>query len=74
VPVCVARSGVQKPAHASGCLTHAFFFEQTQKIPALRLFLFFSEHKLTFFLVDDLKKYTQTITDNVLCSILLLHE
>ena len=34
-------------------------------------FFFFSKHKLTFFLVD-LKKYTQT-TDNVLlCSILLL--
>ena len=64
VCVCVARSGVQKPPH----VFNEFFFDQTQKIPALAFSFFFSKHKLTFFVVD-LKKYTQT-TDNVLCSIL----
>ena len=64
VCVCVARSGVQKPPHA---FLTSFFSIKHKKYRHL-LFLFFSKHKLTFFVVD-LKKYTQT-TDNVLCSIL----
>ena len=52
------------------CLTNEeFFFRANTKNTGT--FFFFSKHKLPFFLVD-LKKYTQT-TDNVLlCSILLL--
>ena len=37
VCVCVARSGVQKPPH----VFNEFFFDQTQKIPALAFSFFF---------------------------------